>query len=65
MQYANTLLSNWNDLGYKTLQQVKKNNVNITPKSTKKTFERKSFSTRSYSEEELSALFDNLEEINI
>ena len=37
-----------------------------TPKqSSGATFERKSFASRTYSEEEVNALFDNLDEINL
>ena len=66
MQYANALLTNWFDLGLKNLEEIKKqNNLTNQPKKQTANFERKSFSSRSYSEEELNALFDNLDEINL
>jgi len=62
MQYANSLLTDWNNKKLKTLQEVKNQpNVTTLPSSN---FERKSFVSRSYSEEELNALFDNLAELN-
>lgn len=68
MQYMNALLTNWFDANLKTLEEIKKQNNSQTNKegqSIKADFERKSFSTRTYSEEELSALFDNLDEISL
>ena len=64
MQYANALLTDWYDKGLKTLEEIKKQ-TNNQAKQTTSTFERKSFVARSYSEEEVNALFDNLDEINL
>lgn len=64
MQYANALLTNWFDSGLKTLEKIKKQAPQNTKKQTTN-FERKSFVSRNYSEEELNALFDNLDEINL
>ena len=66
MQYANALLSDWYDKGLNTIEQIKNQAVQNTPKqSSGATFERKSFASRTYSEEEVNALFDNLDEINL
>ena len=62
MQYANALLSDWNAKGLKTLQEVKKQTP-IQSVNSNNSFERKSFVARSYSEEEVNALFDNLDEV--
>lgn len=64
MQYANALLTDWYDKGLKTLEEIKKQ-TNVQAKQASTTFERKSFVARSYSEEEVNALFDNLDEINL
>lgn len=66
MQYANALLTDWYDKGLKTLEEVKKN----TTESKKQTlnsvgFERRAFVGRSYTSEELEALFDDLDEIDL
>ncbi len=65
MQYANALLTDWYDKGLKTLEEIKKQSPKQTSKQTTNTFERKSFVSRNYTSEELNALFDNLDEINI
>ncbi len=65
MQYANATLTNWFVDGLKTLDEIKKQNVTTQPKKQTATFERKSFSSRSYSEEEVNALFANLDDITI
>lgn len=63
MQYANAMLTDWYDKGLNDLEDIKKQANTIA--KPKETFERKSFVSRSYSEEEVNALFDNLDEINI
>ena len=63
MQYANAMLTDWYDKGLNKLDDIKKQANTIA--KPKETFERKSFVSRSYSEEEVNALFDNLDEINI
>ena len=65
MQYANAILTGWYDKGLKTLEEIKKQAPVQEVKQKAETFERKSFVARSYSEEEVNALFDNLDEINI
>lgn len=65
MQYANALLTDWYDKGLKTLEEIKKQSPKQTSKQTTNSFERKSFVSRNYTSEELNALFDNLDEINI
>ncbi|MBR4003471.1 MAG: DnaD domain protein [Clostridia bacterium] len=65
MQYANAILTEWYDKGVKTLTEAKKQSTTQEVKNTPSTFERKSFVARSYSEEEVNALFDNLDEINL
>ncbi|MBR1984904.1 MAG: DnaD domain protein, partial [Clostridia bacterium] len=65
MQYANAVLTGWYDKGLKSLEEIKKQAPVQEVKQSKETFERKSFVARSYSEEEVNALFDNLDEINI
>ena len=64
MQYANVVLSGWFEKGLTNLQEIKKSSPK-TKDNTNATFERKSFSVRNYSEEEVNALFDNLDEINL
>ena len=59
INYVNSLLSSWHDKGLKTLDAVKAQGgakVDFTPKS---------FGADSYTKEQVSALFDNLDEINI
>jgi DnaD/phage-associated family protein len=65
MQYANALITSWHDKNLKTLDEVKKQKVDV--KGTQSTkFVGKSFSqSRSYTAEELNALFDNLSEIDV
>ena len=64
MQYANAVLSGWFEKGLTNLQEIKKSSPK-TKETSNATFERKSFSVRNYSEEEVNALFDNLDEINL
>lgn len=67
MQYANALLTDWYDKGLKTLEEIKKTSTTESKKQTANSagFERKSFVARNYTSEELNALFDNLDEINL
>lgn len=67
MQYANALLTDWYDKGLKTLAEIKKTSTNESKSQTSNSagFERKSFVARNYTSEELNALFDNLDEINL
>ena len=64
MQYANALLTNWKDKNLNTLEEIKKQNVNLVD-SSKKDFTKKSFVSRSYTEEEVNALFDDLDSVNL
>ena len=65
MQYANALLTNWFDSKLTNLEQIKKQNVKVNEGASKKDFEKKSFSSRTYTEEELNALFDDLDSVNL
>ena len=64
MQYANALLTNWHDNNLKDLSTIKKQNIKIGD-TAKKDFEKKSFVSRSYTEEEVNALFDDLDTISL
>ena len=64
MQYANTILCDWSTKNLTTLEDIKKQNIKL-PSAQDSGFERKSFSSRNYSEEEVNALFDNLNELNV
>lgn len=64
MQYANALLTNWFDNKLTTLEQIKKQNT-VVNDGGKKDFNKKSFSSRTYTEEELNALFDDLDSVNL
>ncbi len=62
MQYINQILSNWNSQNIKTLDKAKQHKpaiANTTPVTNNNTV-----TTRSYSADELNALFDNLENID-
>ncbi len=61
VKYMNSILSNWHINQVNTLQKAKENSQPI--KETKKT--EVDFRTRSYSNEELNSLFDNLDEVDI
>lgn len=63
MQYANALLTDWSNKNLTSLSQVKKQTPKVDVSGN--SFERKSFVVRSYSEEEVNALFDNLDEVNL
>ena len=65
MQYINALLSDWSTKGLKTLEEIKKQTPKVENISSSANFERKSFVARSYSEEEVNALFDNLDEVEL
>lgn len=60
LQYANALLTNWYDNKLNSLQEIKKfKTENIA------TAEKKAFVGRSYTEEEVNALFDDLDQISL
>ncbi len=63
LQYINKLLSNWHTKEIKTVEQAK----NFTPITEKNTEEQKISQNkgRSYKKEELDALFDSLEEVEL
>ena len=63
MQYANALLTNWYENNLTELSQIKEKNVKVN--SDKKDFAKKSFVSRTYSEEEVNALFDDLDTIEL
>ncbi len=65
MQYANAIITSWFDMGLKTLDEIKNQTKTVQTKKQTVNFERKSFSSRNYSEEEVNALFANLDEITI
>ena len=60
MQYVNQVLSNWNSQGIKTIEQAKQQKVATPTQSTNNNI----VTTRSYSADELGALFDNLANID-
>lgn len=62
MNYINGILSSWYDAGLDTLEKIKQNG-NKAPIDTK-SFATKSFGSDNYTSEQVSALFDNLDEIN-
>ena len=64
MQYANAILTNWHDKKLTNLEDIKKesNNLSVTTNSKMNT---KSFRQREFTDEELNALFDNLDEIDL
>lgn len=59
IQYINRLLSNWHNEGISSLDQAKK-----SPKETSKTTTN-TVTVKSYSQDDLSALFDNLDEVDL
>ena len=61
ISYMHKILLAWHEKGIKTLEQAKKENAPITNKPAIKP----NFETRSYSNEEMNALFDNLDEVEI
>lgn len=67
MQHVNNILTMWHEKGLKTLDEIKTSKVdNVTPTVKKdNSFVGKSFTQRSYTNEELNALFDNLDELDI
>lgn len=62
MQYINQILSNWNQQGIKTLEKAKQQKINIE-KNTNQTIN--IVKTHSYSSDEINALFDNLDNIEL
>jgi|AntRauTorcE11897_2_1112592.scaffolds.fasta_scaffold00001_484 DnaD/phage-associated family protein len=64
ISYMHKVLSNWYDQGIKTVEQAKKTKPNVGVGTTNKKTEH-NFITRSYSDEEINALFDNLDEVDI
>ncbi len=63
MRYVNTILTNWFEKKYTMLEQVK-NDQQFKKQSKEKSFVGKSFGDN-FTEEEVNALFDNLDEINL
>lgn len=64
MQYANAILTSWHEQNLTTLEQVKKAS-NATVKKEEQSFVGKSFGQKSWTDEQVNALFDNLDEINL
>lgn len=64
MQYINALLTDWHDKRLTNLEEIKKLKIDNV-KTTKPLTNVKSYEQRSYTSEELNALFDNLDEINL
>ncbi len=64
MKYAHTMLTSWHDMNLNNLKDIKNQKL-TTLNEPKNTFVGKSFRQRNYTAEELGALFDNLDEINI
>lgn len=63
MQYINKILSNWKNNNIKTLEQAKENSNNLSCFEVKKNDG--NFVGRSYSQQEINALFDTLGEVKI
>ena len=63
MNYVNGILTSWFESGLDTLEKIKKNGGDAP--AEQKTFTPQSFGAQNYSREQVSALFDNLDEINI
>ena len=63
MNYINGILTSWFESGLDTLEKIKKNGGDVP--AEQKTFTPQSFGAQNYSREQVSALFDNLDEINI
>lgn len=64
MQYANAILTNWHDKKLTTLEEVKKDSTGVVVNSSPQV-NTKSFRQREFTDEELNALFDNLDEIDL
>ena len=62
MSYANSILTNWFSQNLKTLEQVKSVKTDVSQKNS---FQGKSFGSRTYTAEQVNALFDNLDEIEV
>ena len=66
LQYVNKILSNWKNKGISTLEQAKLENGETNSQNVKQKVSNPiSFASRSYSQEEISALFDSLGEVKI
>lgn len=63
MQYANALLTNWYENNLTNLSEIKQKSIKVN--ADKKDFVKKSFVSRTYSEEEVNALFDDLDTIEL
>lgn len=63
LQYVNKILSNWKSQGIVTLEKAKESSNNIEATAPAKT--NSDFVGRSYSQQEISALFDTLGEVKI
>ena len=64
MQYANAILTSWHEQNLTTLEQVKKAS-SATVQREEQGFVGKSFGQKSWTDEQVNALFDNLDEINL
>ncbi|MGD9901071.1 MAG: DnaD domain protein [Spirochaetales bacterium] len=62
VQYVNKILSSWHEKGITTLEKAKEESVSLTATTIATT---KKMRSRNYSNEELNALFDNLDEVDI
>ena len=67
MQYINKVLSNFYDKGVKTLDQAKNYSLDFVSSTSEKTKKKikQNFEQRNYKKEELDALYDSIEEIEI
>lgn len=64
MQYTNAILTDWHDKKLTSLEDIKKQKIDIKPQESAKVTT-KSFRQRTFSDEEVNALFDNLDEISL
>lgn len=62
IQYLNKILSNWNALGYKTIDQVKADKTNIKSEETK---QNSGFIHNNYTKEQIASFFSNLDEVEV
>ena len=62
IQYLNKILSNWNALGYKTIDQAKADKTNIKSEETK---QNSGFIHNNYTKEQIASFFSNLDEVEV
>lgn len=65
MAYLNKLLSNWRQKGVKNIEQAKKQSVQAPYASTQRENVFLNYPQRDYSEEDLRALFDDIEDVEV